>query len=309
MSVRKRGFTLIELLVVIAILAVLVAILLPAVQQARQAARRSQCSNNMRQLGLGMHNYHEVSNVLPYGWDTFEGSWHCQILPFIDQGALWNKFIWQESGPGNWDSGSANTVACATFVPTFICPSYSGPSKLTNQGITDRRPVSYRASTGSKAVADESNDITGQTVVAFDEVPQDGMFWGCSSVRFADVSDGLSNTIMIGESYTDPQYSKDGQGMDFWQFGSPQTGGWAPGNTSGGEFTEFVGSCNGPINARLQPSVHGAIMEASFGSYHPGGAFFVIGDGSVKFISENIDIVSYQGMGSRAGNERVVMPE
>ncbi len=309
MSVRKRGFTLIELLVVIAIIGVLVAILLPAVQQARQAARRVACSNNMKQLSLAMHNYHEQSNVLPYAWDTLEGSWSCQVLPYIDQTALFNTFIWQEGTVGNWDSGSANTVACSKLVPSFLCGSYTGPLKLTNQGITDRRPISYRVCVGTRAVADESNDITGQTVIALDEVPQDGMFWGCSSVRFADVGDGLSNTIMIGESYTDPEYSKDGQGMDFWQFGSPQTGGWAPGNTSGGEFTEVAGTCNGPINARLNPTIHGAIQEASFGSYHSGGAFFAIADGSVKFLSENIDITTYRAMGTRKGNEAVSVPD
>lgn len=310
MSVRKRGFTLIELLVVIAIIAVLVAILLPAVQQARQAARRVQCSNNMKQLGLAMHNYHETSNVLPYAWDTFEGSWHCQILPQIEMTALYNTLIWSDGGNGNWNSGSANTKACETFVPTFLCPSYAGKSKYNNEGIAERRPSSYRVCSSSNAVSDDVSTIpAGHPLVALEQVNLNGLFWGCSSVRFADVSDGLSNTIMIGESFTDQDYSKDGQAMDYWQFGAPQTGPWAPGNDSGTEYSEVTGSTYGPINARLQPSVHGVIQEMTFGSYHAGGAFFAMGDGSVKFLSENIDLTTYQGFGSRNGNEKSVVPE
>lgn len=310
MSVRKRGFTLIELLVVIAIIAVLVAILLPAVQQARQAARRVQCSNNMKQLGLAMHNYHEMSNVLPYAWDTLEGSWHCQILPQIEMTALYNTLIWQEGGVGNWDSGSANTRACEKFVPTFLCPSYAGKSKYDNEGIPERRPSSYRVCTSSNVVSDDLGTIpAGLPQVAMDQTNLNGLFFGCSSVRFADVTDGLSNTIMIGESFTDLEYSKDGQAMDYWQFGMPQSGGWAPGSESGTEFSEVAGSTYGPINSRLNPAVNGVIQELTFGSYHSGGAFFAMGDGSVKFFSENIDLTMYQGLGSRNGNEKSVVPE
>jgi prepilin-type processing-associated H-X9-DG protein len=97
--------------------------------------------------------------------------------------------------------------------------------------------------------------------------------------------------------------------MDFWAFGSPQTGGWAPGNISGTEYSEVAGSCYSPINSRLNPSINGVLMEMSFGSYHPGGAYFVFGDGAVKFLSENIDLNTYRALGSRAKSEMVSVPE
>ncbi len=130
------------------------------------------------------------------------------------------------------------------------------------------------------------------------------MFYGCSSTRFRDVVDGLTNTIMIGESYTDT-YSKDGQQMDYWHTGSPQTGGWNPGGKGGTEYSEGLGSTGPKINSRLDPTVDGHIMEMAFGSYHVGGAHFTLGDGSVRFISENINLGIYHALGSRKGGEVV----
>ena len=121
MPIRKRGFTLIELLVVIAIIAILIALLLPAVQQAREAARRTQCKNNLKQLGIAMHNYHDTVNVFPWGFDERETLWTAMILPQIEQANLYNTLIWQESGPGNWDAvGSPNTKACSTIIQGFM---------------------------------------------------------------------------------------------------------------------------------------------------------------------------------------------
>lgn len=301
----RRAFTLIELLVVIAIIAILVALLLPAVQQAREAARRSQCKNNLKQLGLAMHNYNGQSNVLPYGWDEHEQLWHAPILPFIDQAPLYNTLNFAESGDGNWDSGSANTTACATVIDVFRCPSTARPSHDDNQGITGRVPVSYRACGGSNVFSDDVSTIpagspAGATALEVSQL--NGLFYGDSSVRFADVTDGLSNTIMIGESYNDT-YAKDGQEMDYWQIGSPQTGSWTKGGAGGTEYSEGVGSTGPKLNSRLDPNVHGVLMEMSFGSYHIGGAHFLLGDGSVRFISENVDLATYQGLGSRGAKE------
>src|SRR5690606_10717370 len=121
-------------------------------------------------------------------------------------------------------------------------------------------------------------------------------------IRMRDVIDGTSNTIMIGESYTDT-YSKDGQQMDYWQIGSPQTGGWNPGGRGGTEYSEGLGSTGPKINSRLDPTVPGVAMEMSFGSYHVGGAHFLLTDGSARFLSETIDLEIYHGLGSRNGRE------
>jgi len=154
MSIRKRGFTLIELLVVIAIIAILIALLLPAVQQAREAARRTQCKNNLKQLGLAMHNYHDTTNVFPFGFDARETLWSAMILPQIEQTNLYNTLVWQEGTIGNWNyAGGPNTKACATVVEAFRCPSMP-LNPRDNESIPGRVPVSYRASAGSMISSD-----------------------------------------------------------------------------------------------------------------------------------------------------------
>lgn len=306
---KRSAFTLIELLVVIAIIAILIALLLPAVQQAREAARRTSCKNNMKNLGLAMHNYHDISLRFPFGFDERETLWSAMILPQIEQANLYNTLIWQESGAGNWShNGSPNEVAAGTSLPIFKCPSMAVPSNITNSGIPGRATTSYRAVSGSNAVSDDKSTVpSGHPVVALeDQTGLNGMFFGCSSTRFRDITDGTSNTIMIGESYTDPTYVKDNQGMDFWLFGAPQTGGWdcRPGDRGGSEHSEGLGSAYWNINTRLRdPSVHGTIMELTFGSYHTGGAQFAMADGSVRFISENLDLGVLRSLGSIGGGE------
>ncbi len=308
MPFRKRGFTLIELLVVIAIIAILIALLLPAVQQAREAARRTQCKNNLKQLGLALHNYHDTVNVFPWGFDERETLWSAMILPQIEQTNLYNTLVWQEGTIGNWNhAGGPNTKACATIVEGFRCPSMPlGPRD--NESIPGRVPVSYRACAGSMISSDDaSTRPAGFNTVAFKSLEEnnlDGIFYGCSSIRMRDITDGTSNTIMVGESRTS-EYSKDGQQMDYWQFGSPQSGGWNINSTGGTEYTEGLGSCVVKPNANLDLTMNGVLMEMAFGSYHIGGAQYTLADGSVRFISENIDLGVYRALGTRGGGEVV----
>ncbi len=306
---RVRGFTLIELLVVIAIIAVLVALLLPAVQGAREAARRSSCKNNMKNLALAMMNYEETHRVFPFGFDERETLWHAMILPQIEYLTLYETLVWQEAAPGNWnDAGTANTLAAGTYIPVFRCPTASVENQITNESIPNRATASYRVCAGSNVYSDDASTIPAGVpagAVSLEEVGLNGMFWGCSSVKTRDMVDGASNIVLIGESYLDPNYTKDGQGMDYWIIGSPQSGGWAYGGAGGTEYTEGLGSTGPKMNSRLDPSVNGVLMEISFGSWHPGGASFAMGDGSVKFINENIDINTYRALGSRNGNEVV----
>lgn len=304
---RSRGFTLIELLVVIAIIAVLIALLLPAVQQAREAARRSQCKNNLKQLGLAMQNYHDIFKCFPFGFDARETLWHAQVLPQIDQTPLFKTLIWDENGLGNWNAtGSPNLKACETVIAVFRCPSMPQPEHVNNESIPGRVPNSYRGCAGSNVYSDDASTIPPGVppgAKSLEQVPLDGMMFGCSSVKMSDVRDGTTNTIMFGESYTDHAYVKDGQGMDFWQMGSPQSGGWNPGGTGGTEYSEGLGSTGPKLNSRLDPTVNGVLMEMSFGSYHTSGAHFGLVDGSVRFISENVDLRAYRGLGSRNGRE------
>lgn len=303
---RRRAFTLVELLVVIAIIGILIALLLPAVQAAREAARRSQCSNNLKNLALGMQLYESSHKVFPWGFDDHEALWHTMILPFIEQKALYDTLYFIEGGNGNWDSGSANTNACQAVIPLFRCPDLPLPPR-DNQGIPLRVPVSYRVCAGSNIYSDDVSTYPPGTPAgakALEEVPLNGMFWGCSKVKVSEVRDGTSNTILIAESYTDT-YSKDDQQMDYWAMGSPQSGGWVPGGVGGTEYTEGLGSTGPKMNSRFDPNAHGITMEMSFGSYHIGGAQFAFADGSVKFIMQTIDLNLYRSLGSRAGGETI----
>lgn len=304
---RPSGFTLIELLVVIAIIAVLISLLLPAVQQAREAARRTQCKNNLKNLVLAMHNYHETHSVFPWGFDEHEAFWHGMLLPQLEQTAIYSQLQWIESGSGNWDSGSFNETACATVIPVFMCPSMPLPMHIDNQNIEGRVPNSYRGCAGSNVYSDDTSTIPAGVPAgarSLEETGLDGMLYGVSSVRMRDVTDGTSNTVMFGESYTDT-YSKDSQQMDFWQIGSPQTGGWVAGGLGGTEYSEGLGSMGPRINSRLIPTESGVLMEMSFGSYHIGGTHLGMADGAVRFISENVNVATSRSLGSRAGGEVV----
>jgi prepilin-type N-terminal cleavage/methylation domain-containing protein len=306
MSRRRGGFTLVELLVVIAIIGILVALLLPAVQAAREAARRMSCGNNMKQISLGCHNYHDTYKKVPFGWDQRGSLWSGMLLQFVEQKPLYDTLIFQEGGPGNWDSGSANTVACGVVIQTFRCPSHPKAIKIDNQGIPGRFSTSYRGNSGSEASSDDNSSIVAGTK-SLENIRQNGIFYACSSTKFADVLDGLSNTIFFGEAQTDVTFSKDGNAMDFWIIGSPQADPCqCNGNTGGTEFTEAVGSTYERMNLRKQnPAASGFLIEISHGSFHPGGAMFGLGDGSVRFIAETIDLQTYRALGTRDGGEPI----
>jgi len=306
MNGRRQGFTLVELLVVIAIIGILVGLLLPAVQAAREAARRMSCSNNIRQLGLALHNYEGVHRKLPFGWNTHGTFWSAMILPFMEQTNLYNTLQFTEVGPGNWDSGSANTAACQTVISAFRCPSMGAPERINYNGIPNRVPVAYRANGGNEVSSDDSSTRQIPNSKSFEMTKLNGLFYGCSAVEFGQIYDGLSNTVMLGESQTDPEFSKDGQGMDFWAIGGPQVDPCdCNGGSGGSEFTEAAGSFLVRPNVRLRdPRTHGTVMEVAFGSWHPGGIImFAFADNSVRSIADTIDIQTYQAFGSRNGKE------
>lgn len=314
---RSRGFTLIELLVVIAIIAILIALLLPAVQQAREAARRTQCKNNLKQLGLAIHNYHDTFNVFPYAFGSNQEAWSALILPQIEQSNLYNTLVFQNSGLTSWATyNHPNRDACGVVIQAFVCPSMARPPQLTNSGIPNRALASYRVVAGAKVASDDMSTrpagFNTAEFTALERTPLDGVMFGASSTRMRDITDGTSNTLLVGESYTDPEFVKDGQGMDYWSIFGPQmingNNGrpWTPTYwASSTEHSEFAGSAVVPINSRLNPAMHGVLMEMSFGSYHVGGAHFAMGDGSARFISENVDLGMYQALATRAGGEVV----
>jgi prepilin-type N-terminal cleavage/methylation domain-containing protein/prepilin-type processing-associated H-X9-DG protein len=321
------GFTLVELLVVIAIIGVLIALLLPAVQAAREAARRMSCTNHLKQIGIGVHNYNDTLQGLPAGWNNLGFCWNGAILPFIEQEPLFATLVFSENNGdptnnGNWDqANSRNAAACGTLISTYVCPSSVVKPQKTNNNITNRAISCYNACSGSWAAVDTGNTSSsanlneaGLTYVAKQCIShwmwdQNGVFYGNSYLALATVKDGLSNTIFVGEVPTDADFSKDANVMDHWHTGSPQAdpfdgNGVSSNATTGNEFSEVVGSTYSPLNARYKfPNTHGTVMQLAFGSEHTSGANFLFGDGSIHFLSDTINMDVYQAVSSRNGGE------
>ncbi|UUO06772.1 DUF1559 domain-containing protein [Blastopirellula sp. J2-11] len=290
----RNAFTLVELLVVIAIIGVLIAMLLPAVQQAREAARRSQCSNNVKQIGLGLHNYHDTFGSLPSGWiddDPYDDitnanllGWGALLLPFIEQSSLHDAMDSVGAFDGKWFSIPAMTTASAavptpyakTVISGYICPSDpTGSFNLTYGGFAKSN---Y---TGIGGIGYRTDNTPGSLY----PVPT-GAFYDNSRIKFRDIRDGLTNTFLIGERSTithpDPLDVKYGT---IWIGGRIQT--------------EYYLN-NAIVSTTLAYKLNGVPGHHNLTSAHPGGAQFLFGDGSSHFISDTINPVSYQNLGSIA---------
>ncbi len=286
---RSRGFTLIELLVVIAIIAVLIALLLPAVQQAREAARRTQCRNNLKQIGLALHNYHDNYSVFPpgnvlstenpdpgwsvnlntansaagYGWGYF-------ILPQLDQSNLYNQINSTNQELEYLLENPPARPLVQTVVRAYRCPSDTAPDTNVNRRFSN-------AAFGNTA-AGTSNYVGVHGTRwshSFDWFPGQldpyGMFWPCSKVRIADVTDGTTNTLFVGERNWDNNAA-------VWIGTRNYCGNGEVG------LRQIVGITNWKIN------LNGGNAPRAFHSNHIGGTHFLMVDGSVRFVTENIEL-------------------
>ncbi|QDT32022.1 DUF1559 domain-containing protein [Thalassoglobus polymorphus] len=308
----RRGFTLIELLVVIAIIAILVALLLPAVQQAREAARRTRCKNNLKQIGLALHNYHDTHNSLPAGsivllnasGTTYYGhgwTWHASILPFLDQGPLYQQIQGPNDSGIGAESGSTTSpkqqLAGQTVLSMFWCPSQ--PDVTTGPQKGGYAPSNYNGNMGTLIGNSGDNCYSGSVTTAAGMAARggcmnaDGVFFISSSVRFRDVIDGLSNTIFVSEVI-----DSGGDANLLGGAGSDRKHCFSGGADSNPptEMTEYLiaAESNDPINS---------YGEEAAGSFHVGGAQFLLGDGSVRFLSENLDMTTYRSISTRANGE------
>ena len=307
---RRRsslGFTLIELLVVIAIIAILIALLLPAVQQAREAARRSQCKNNLKQFGLAIQTYHDSAKAFPIGqqhrgrWDQSPPNsgafdvgnaagtggngfgWSAFLLPYIDQGALYKNF--NLNFPLS-NSGFPQSVRNAQLAGTILglarCPSDLAPPASnvgtagTNVGaITPHANSSYKGSSGSFEGTQGNYAHSNQNIA-------NGIFCRDSNVTMTHVRDGLSNTIVIGEVTWDINTNTR-------FFGAVATAnGYANGNSN-----RLM--ANGQLAINSKVAIAPGVLAEHFGSLHVGGAHFVFGDGSVRMVNQNIQHTNYDG--------------
>jgi prepilin-type N-terminal cleavage/methylation domain-containing protein/prepilin-type processing-associated H-X9-DG protein len=286
----KAGFTLVELLVVIAIIGIMIALLLPAVQAAREAARRLQCANNLRQMGIALHNYHDTRRTFPSGmsWPN-RMFWSGQLLPFIEQQALHERI-----NPGAPWHLPPNAPMLAVYLSVYRCPVSAAPRDLNAAGIVKRVPCDYNACT-SGLIARESGPapLAGRS-------DADGLFFVNSGLGMPEVLDGTSYTVAIGEvlfSYEPHGADHFGlqQYLDHWYIGTPEG--------YGNEISESMSSTACPLNAWRDPSLFVDEKELSFGSRHPGGAQVLFADGHSNFIFETIDRQVWSALGTRANSE------
>ena len=336
---RARGFTLIELLVVIAIIAVLIALLLPAVQQARESARRTQCKNNLKQFGLAMHNYHDVHQTFPgspvaqshevgvgiTSWVGWSGV--AMMLPFVDQAPLYSSLDFNTY----WDTGAANQLGTRAQIPGFTCPSdpVGGRRPQASSG-----PISYCLSAGPAADWD---------VRPFPP----GAFSLWSSVRMRDFIDGTSNTIVMSETGIGANIAKRDNTFRVSTAGAmPSSVGtistkvfnasaaniaiinnyqqaceaqlltsaldagdddagrfWCAGRVHYGPWFNTLVTPNKGPHCDSDVSVTNMTLKNA-NSYHTGGVHILMGDGTVKFVGNSIDQALWIGSGTTTGGER-----
>ncbi len=301
----QRGFTLIELLVVIAIIAVLIGLLLPAVQAAREAARRIQCANNVKQLSLALHNFHSANDALPTSETNPNRYWGTQLLPFIEQQNLFNCY---NSLINNTAIG--NSTAVQIPMNAMICPSTPGNPRLNPLFVTSPSPgwgavaADYGASTGIYSGMWTSGLMQSPPPQSYD-----GVFQGSTSAglrNFREITDGLSNTIMLVESAGRPQIWRTGRTMVAGSGTSSATSvlvcAWAEGNvfsirgydkgTNWISLTKNAGRCM--VNCGNSYGIY---------SFHPGGANVAMADGSVRFLKDTVSAETVAALATRRGNE------
>ena len=287
----RRGFTLIELLVVIAVIAILIGLLLPAVQQAREAARRTQCKNNLKQLGLALHNYHDTHLVFPPGSLRGTGlAWGfvTHTLPYFEQTSVYNTIDFSQTDCAVFlktQQAAGRSDAASVLLPILTCPSdprggtqlLSGPNGPSPNTYDTGKlyPSNYIGVAGSKESAAWC-PYAGIT-------NGDGMLYTSSRVRIADITDGTSNTFLLGER------------------GIEEGLGWGWPICGGTECEQYISAERGLTPADNPPNTPN--IERRFWSWHVGGDHFLMSDGAVRFLSTSIDYRTFLSLSTRSGGE------
>lgn len=324
---KVRAFTLVELLVVIAIIGVLVALLLPAVQAAREAARRNQCQNNLKQIGLGILNFESSNGHLPAGSqvkvpDDCQGGTGCRgvpmymvIMPYLEEAAIPAELRARLAERTNSDwawTRISGTDTGQVRIPTYVCPSVAIWTE-----VSPRRD--YYGVVGGASNTNQPPDREPVATNNRGKVFTNGLFNMLTEIRISQVTDGMSATLAVGESVHPayyggppgwPGYGVQGKGGPCcWWHGGANNASFDPNirsSYSSHSYGRCVRSTWYPINFSLMPNMRpNQENDAPFGSDHPGGAQFVYADGHVVFIQDSIDIDAYRALSTFAGGEVV----
>jgi prepilin-type N-terminal cleavage/methylation domain-containing protein/prepilin-type processing-associated H-X9-DG protein len=301
---RSRGFTLVELLVVIAIIGILVSLLLPAVQSARESARRMQCANHLKQLALACHTHHDQYKLLPSGggpdWNwhmTYvngapaiaplqHGGWGFQVLPFIEQQAVW------QGGTATTDI-DRSVLAIGTKIPSMFCPTRRPPQNpSTGDWYSNPAPNSHAGVVSPHAKNDYAAGSANTATGFADGI---GPITQMKAKTFAQITDGLSNTLLLGEK------AWNRAGDDAWLPNDNEgyTCGW---NHDTVRHTQSL-----PIPDYFDSNT-GNLRGDVFGAAHPGGLQIALADGSVRFVSFNVELAVWQRLGHRADGVANTLP-
>lgn len=329
----SRGFTLIELLVVIAIIAVLIALLLPAVQQAREAARRSQCSNNLKQHGLALHNYHGTYNTFPIGasrqGNGYGTGFWVALLPYQDQANIYNRLNLNGASPGYVGAGVGTAgnfngqVIDALVLPVHQCPS--APMPMTrNSGGTPSFTIQMSSYQGISGAASGGGFTETRTTVCCNccaDTPTKmgtsimsfgGLLIGGRNVKMNEILDGSTNTIIVGENSDYTVRPNNGAKVDTvggtphgWIFGTAGTGNhtnWTNERTFNLSTVRYPpGTTNYDLDGiALNRGSNNPLLSA-----HTGGCFILLADGAVRFISNNMNMVTLKQLATRDDGQTV----
>jgi prepilin-type N-terminal cleavage/methylation domain-containing protein/prepilin-type processing-associated H-X9-DG protein len=307
--ISTAGFTLVELLVVIAIIGILVALLLPAVQAARESARRTHCMNNFKQVGVAMHNYHATFKRFPRGidmWTTQEPcsmpsgktrpfigfSWGAYILLYLEENTLYERFNFEEVSSNNYANGP-NYAASATKINAYLCPSDPQGFELVGCCSDNTNGTQESEDMGKTNMAGVADSENWQCTLSdypdyssgWPDPNADGVLYQHSKVNTAKIADGTSHTLMVGEVIGYEQGSNAGYWWSSWNVLDTSNG------------------LNLPL--RIKPGGLFYPEETGFASYHPGGCHFLFSDGGVTFLLESIDQKVLTALTTRAGGDVV----